>query len=414
MTRKGFRRFIAILGGLSIIRGLIMLGEGTQAGKKVKGMVLFPFLFLACILISSCRTTYLPNGYGVAYTTSVNSFGNYNLLGKTFYIESGDNNISSNDVEFKEYASYISESLKLSGATEIKDKTNADMCVLLNYGISDESYIEAVPVPIWGQTGISSISTTSQTIGTSFGSASGSATRVGNSVYGSARGSSTGISTTTTTTNVTPSYGITGYSSVNRRVNLFRRVLNIYAYDNKQTSNPIMLWKTNLISDGSSRDLRVVLPYMAYLSWGRLGKSNGGYEDFTVFENDYFFQCWKQGVLSNSNITTYPQYATTNRRRNYLQIAIVEKLANETIVVFKKSGCQRRYEIYPTIYIEANGQRYYVRSADGYRLGRKITKECGTRYITLHFDPIPANTNVINISESDGFRGGKWNGLKIN
>ena len=55
---------------------------------------------------------------------------------------------------------------------------------------------------------------------------------------------------------------------------MFRRVLNIYAYDNKQPNEDIMLWKTNILSDGSSSDLRNVLPAMAFCGIEYLGKSN--------------------------------------------------------------------------------------------------------------------------------------------
>jgi hypothetical protein len=160
--------------------------------KRIINRQFFMNLLIAtslCILSSYGTTPYLQNGYGTRITTSVNSFGNYSVSGKTFYIESGDKNVSSNDVEFREYANYVATSLKCQGATETYDKRNADMCVLVNYGISDESYTETVPIPIWGQTGIASINTTSTTTGSAYGSAYGSATKIGNSVYGQGSGS---------------------------------------------------------------------------------------------------------------------------------------------------------------------------------------------------------------------------------
>jgi hypothetical protein len=372
------------------------------------------FILVSVLAFSSCSsTTYLLNGYGTRINTSVSSFGNYNMVGKTFYIESGDKDISSDDVEFREYANYVATSLKLQGATETYDKKNADMCILVNYGIYDESYTETVPFPIWGQTGISSISTTSNTTGSVYGSAYGNATVIGNSVYGSASGSAYGNSTTKTTTNVTPSYGITGYTSVDRRVSMYCRVLNIYSYDNKQTNSPAMLWKTNLSSCGSSNDLRSILPYMAYTAWGNMGKSSGSNEEYTMFLDDYFFRCWKQGILFDKNLTTFPKYDFTNAGNN-MQIAIVEKLSNETVVVLRKSGCIGWYGVAPTMHIEYGGRKYYVKNADGYELGKKIRNECGTRYLRLHFEAIPANASTINVSEGDKVKNGwKWNGLKI-
>jgi hypothetical protein len=364
-----------------------------------------------CVLCSCGSTIYLSNGYGTRITTSVNSFGNYSVSGKTFYIESGDKNVSSSDVEFREYASYVATSLKLQGATETYDKKNADMCVLVNYGISDESYTETVPIPIWGQTGIASINTTSTTTGSAYGSTYGSATKIGNSVYGQASGSVYGNSTTNTTTRVNPTYGVTGYTSVDRRVSMYCRVLNIYAYDNKRTSDATMLWKTNLASCGNSSDMRNVLPYMAYAAWGNMGKSTDGNEEYSTFIDDYYFRCWKQGVLFSSNLIGFPKYASTNADRT-MQIAIVEKLSTETIVVFKKSGCPGWYSIAPTTYIEYGGRKYMVKSADGYELGKKVRNECGTRYLRLHFQAIPSSAKSINISEGTK-NGWVWNGLSI-
>ncbi|GHU63707.1 hypothetical protein FACS1894123_07020 [Bacteroidia bacterium] len=238
-------------------------------------------LLMCILLFSSCGTTYYYSQSAVdanrtRYNTSVNSYGNYNLQGKTFYIESGDNNVSSNDVEFKEYADYVSKALIFAGAKKTYDKKNADMCILVTYGISDESYTETIPMPIWGQTGISSIRTTSNTTtsaqGSVYGSSYGSASVAGNSIYGSTYGSvygsAKGNSTTSTTTNVTPSYGITGYTSFDRRVMQYRRVLNVYAYENKQTVESSMLWKTNMVSDGRSNNLREILPAMAFCGMG--------------------------------------------------------------------------------------------------------------------------------------------------
>ena len=392
-----------------MFQGLIK--SKTKFAHTCMGICFFTVLLFS---FSGCMTTWRHlNQNTPEYVTYVNSFGNYNLIGKTFYIESGDKYISSNDVEFREYIIYISEALKLSGATETSDKRNADMCILVNYGISDESYTETVPIPIWGQTGISSISTTSTTRGSAYGSTLGSATRIGNSVYGQSSGSVYGNSTTNTTTRVNPSYGVTGYTSVDRRVRQFRRVLNVYAYDNKQPSNPTMLWKTNLVSDGSSNDLRRVLPYMAYVAWGNMGKSSGEYKEFSILENNYHFQMYKDFQISKPYITSFPKSRNTNAG-NYIEIAFVMKYSDVTIVTMRKTGCIGWYSISPATYIEYKGRKLLVESADNIRLGEKIRSECGTRYFNLYFPPIPDNVTSINISEGNDVKNGwYWDGVVI-
>jgi hypothetical protein len=366
----------------------------------IRGVVFVNVVFL---LLSGCvPVTYL-NKTTPQYTTSVSSFGNYNLVGKSFYIESGDINVSSTDVEFKEYAKYIANTLTLQGAKETTDKKHADMCILVNYSISDKSYTETVPIPIWGQTGISSISTKSNSYGTSFGSA----TKTGNSAYGSVQSNST----TKTTTRVNPTYGVTGYANVDRRVVQHCRILNIYSYDNKQTREPIMLWKTNLLSNGTSSDFRNVLPYMVYSAWGKMGTSSGSAIDVTIMEEDYFFRCWKLGILNQSNVTSFPKINKTNVP-SFIQIAIVAKANDETIIVLRKSGCPSWYGIASNTYIEHNGKKFFIESVDNYTLGEKIRKECGVRYFRLHFPPIPDNVQDINIKENVE-NGWEWNGVSL-
>jgi hypothetical protein len=184
-------------------------------------------------------------------------------------------------------------------------------------------------------------------------------------------------------------------------------------YDNKQTTSANMLWKTNLSSCGNSSDFRNVLPYMAYAAWGNMGKSSSN-KEYTTFIGDYFFQCWKQGIFFNDNVTTFPEYVSSNTTNSGFAIAIVEKKHDETIIVMRKYGCRTGYNIQPTMCIECNGQKYYIRSVDYYELGKRIYSECGTRYFRMHFPSIPSNAHIINIREDKVKNGFEWIGLSIN
>lgn len=371
-------------------------------------------LMLLCILsLTGCySTTYLSNGYGTRYYVSVNAWGNYNLVGKTFYITSGDENVSDNDLEFAEYKSYLEESLVLSGAKPTKseyEKKNADMIILMSYGITNESYNETVPIPIWGPTGIASVSTTSTTRGSAYGTASGSAygsaQTYGNttygSAYGSASGSAYGSSTTNTRTNVRYNYGVTGVTNVNRHVENYRRFINIYAFDNKHTDNPTMLWKTNLVSEGSSSDARKVYPYMFYCAWGSMGVNTGEWKEATVFENDYSFVCWKDKLYSKYNVTSWPRYS--RKSSSIVDVAFVIRNPRETIVCIRKSGCPDWYSFSNEIYItwgDNNIGKCQISKIDGYEFGTTIHKECGNRYYLLHFPAgIPSFYGSFNIIE---------------
>lgn len=383
--------------------------------KRFKTLKRFGLEKLALVLIiisisylSSCtHTTYLSNGYGTSYAVSVNSFGTFNMKGKTYYIESGSESVSSSDLEFIEFAKYLEENLKIHGAILTFDKKNADVVVLMNYSIADASYVETVPIPIWGKTGISSISTTSNTRSSAYGNAYSYGGYTSGSVYGNSR--------TNSNTQINYSYGITGYQNVNRNVTQFSRVVNIYAYDNKKTSSsPIMLWKTQLFSSGTSSNLRKVMPYIMYAGCPFYGKSTDGWRDYGIFENDYMFHLWKLGYFTKSNITIYPGVLNTNTS---FKIAFIEKLQDKTIVCIEKTGCPNWYSISPFTYIYYNGKRVKVSYVDNYELGVKIKKECGTRYLKLHF-PCKLN-NVYNIDvveytdEKENELGWVWKGISI-
>lgn len=246
------------------------------------------------------KTKAINNGTG--YTVTVNSFGRYNFYGKTFYIESGTQRISSNDVEFITYADFIRGVLVGLGAKQTQDKIAADICFLLDYDMVDESYQELVCVPIWGPTGISTISTTSTTSGIAFGSANanGYATASGNSVYGStsSNGSAYGSSTTNTNQNINYNYGITGMGQKTVNVEKFNKILNLYAYDNQnREGDPVMLWKINACCASPSDDLSFLMPYMSRAISNFVGTPSMGKKNIFINYNEADVALLRAGLL---------------------------------------------------------------------------------------------------------------------
>lgn len=171
------------------------------------------------------------------YESEVQSFGNYNMVGKTFYVISADPKVSNKDLEFQDYKDYITQCLILKGAILCENSDSADVCVLFDYGVVDKSYVANVAIPIWG------ITTTSRYINTI----------------------------------------VTGVLNSKEDIQDYRRVINLYAYDNKdRTSDPVMLWKTNIASSGISRDLQEVLPYIAHAAIPYMGKQTNGIKTQTI------------------------------------------------------------------------------------------------------------------------------------
>ena len=171
------------------------------------------------------------------YESEVQSFGNYNMVGKTFYVISADPKVSNKDLEFQDYKDYITQCLILKGAILCENLDSADVCVLFDYGVVDKSYVANVAIPIWG------ITITSRYINTI----------------------------------------VTGVLNSKEDIQDYRRVINLYAYDNKdRTSDPVMLWKTNIASSGISRDLQEVLPYIAHAAIPYMGKQTNGIKTQTI------------------------------------------------------------------------------------------------------------------------------------
>jgi hypothetical protein len=171
------------------------------------------------------------------YESEVQSFGNYSMEGKTFYVISADPNVSNKDLEFQEYKDYITQCLMIKNAIPCENSNSADVCILFDYGVVDKSYVANVPIPIWG------ITTTSRYIKTI----------------------------------------VTGVLNSKEDIQDYRRVINLYAYDNKdRTGDPVMLWKTNISSSGSSRDLQEVLPYIAHAAIPYMGQQTNGIKTFQV------------------------------------------------------------------------------------------------------------------------------------
>ncbi|MGM9831806.1 MAG: hypothetical protein ACI3Z5_07295 [Paludibacteraceae bacterium] len=302
------------------------------------------------------------------YIAEVSSFGDYPMCGKTFYIISGDSRISNNDLEFQYYRDIITQCLLRFKAIPTNNYDSADVCILLDYGITDESYVATRSIPVFGRTGISSITTTSTTTGnvSGYGSAysSASANSSGNSASGYGNSSSSGhvngSSTTCTTQNYNYDYGVTGYREQSYQVNKYRRVLNLYAYDNKNRDNePIMLWRTNVTSDGRSNDLQDVFPYMAQISLNYMGANSKGKKRYHIFDNSPDALAMKEMYYLKENVIVNPTNFDTNVEK-YIWMRSVQLEDTHTVVALLANKPKNRsiIKFRKNTYIIYKGQKY--------------------------------------------------------
>lgn len=225
------------------------------------------------------------------FTVAVDAYGNDDYLtSKKYLIAPGDSTIDENSLQFLEFSAILNKAMLAKEYVETKDWFDADLIVFLSYGISDPQEYESVrTLPVWGETGISSIKTTSQTNTSSYGSVYGSAIRNSNNVYGSGYGTSNKNTTTNVTTNVTPSYGITGYKQLSSTYTKYLRYLEIDTYDlnvYRSTKKMKMVWTITMSSAGSGGDLRKVFPFMIVAGSGYFGKSSGEKKTIVIYEDD--------------------------------------------------------------------------------------------------------------------------------
>ena len=140
------------------------------------------------------------------------------------------------------------------------------MVVFLSYGIGNpEEHQYSVTLPVYGQTGVSS-STTTGTVNT-FGN------------WG----------TYTGTTTYTPSYGITGYRNVSGTYVTYFRYIVLSAVDlvqYRENQRIVEVWKTKMSSVGYVGDLRRIFPAIIAASEQYIGRNTGIAVNTSIFEAD--------------------------------------------------------------------------------------------------------------------------------
>lgn len=204
---------------------------------------------------------------GPMYHVKIDSISGFDTGTKKRYILlPGVKDVDPNDLQFREYSSYVERALSSAGYVRARDFKDANIAVFLAYGIGDpKDHQYSYSLPVWGQTGVSS-STTYGTI-RSYGS------------YGTYHG----------TTTYTPTYGITGYTTHVGSYTTFFRFILLDAVDleeYRRSEKIVQVWKTTVTSRGSSGDLRRVFPVLVAAVRPYIGTNTGKQIDVTLTEGD--------------------------------------------------------------------------------------------------------------------------------
>lgn len=208
------------------------------------------FILIASLLAgcASVRPTY--------YQSNVDSLAQDDATTKKrYFLVPGNKDVEMSDLQFKEYAAYVDKVLAEKGFIKVSSAPEAEVVIFLSYAIGDpQTHQYSYSLPVWGQTGVSSAST--------YGTAS---------VYGN----SAAYNGTTT---YSPSYGVTGYATRVGSITTYTRFLLLDAYDEatyKREKKMSEVWKTTVVSVGTSNDLRLIFPYMAASMEPYMGTSTG-------------------------------------------------------------------------------------------------------------------------------------------
>lgn len=219
-------------------------------------MSILAFLFL-CI---SCTPP-------VRFLSRIDSLSQIDALTKLRYILlPGNKDVSAEDLQFREYASYLDQALAERGFKRASNIKDAEIVIFIAYGIGDpKTNYYSYSMPVWGQTGVSDSHTT------------GNVSLYGNTVNYSQN------------TTYTPTYGITGYTPRLASNTTYTRYIFIDAIDNvafKETQKMLPVWKTSVFSTGSSGDLRRVFPVMVAAMKPYLGVNTRQSIEIALDEDD--------------------------------------------------------------------------------------------------------------------------------
>jgi hypothetical protein len=242
--------------------------------KRPKNNSLWLIFAIIPVLFGSCRSTYYLSPRYVSprygddeYThvvVKIDAYSGENLSDKKVaLLVCNDVNIPRNDLKNMEFEGYIKKMLEEKGYTVTSDQDKAEVAIFYEYGISNpiEHTVQRTE-PVWGQTGISSSTTTQKK------------DLLGRTVF---------------ETYNTPQHGIVGSNVVTDTKITYLRWVNINAYDAgfyRKTGEDKMLWIVEVTSEGSSDDLRYVFPYMMAAAGGHIGQSSGAKKTEKVRERE--------------------------------------------------------------------------------------------------------------------------------
>lgn len=204
-----------------------------------------------------------------SYST-VNGYAREGITAGQTYFLAPANKDEEDSLEFEAISKMVERALVSRGLTRSSEPKGASIVVILDYGIGPpQKELGSYSIPTFGQTGVSSATTTGTISSTGGVSAS---------------------------TSYTPSFGITAATTRTYSYTTYDRWLRLSAF--RTTSNgPKALWQTEVKSTGSTGDLRTIMPEMAFAGSSYIGTDTGKGVRMKVKKSSKEYKSFWGGVM---------------------------------------------------------------------------------------------------------------------
>lgn len=358
--------------------------------------LIFSLLFLFVAWFAHADVAHVLGQPG-KYETYITAFGKMETKDIKFFIEPADENISPNDLEFKEYAKYVAAYFEMWGAKQVDEIKQADVFILVDFGIGETKPL-IYHNPIWGRTGVSSQETTYYK----------------NSTY----------------TSYSYDYGVVGYNT--EEIDQYRKYINLHVYKQNEDKNPTPVWKAEIVCTSSGSNLAGAIPVMMWNARYQIGENRQDVRNFPCKIDNKEWADWEEynhfsayiskntGEPLHGFATDWTFWGKTAKTLLYPQALYYDK--NYCYVIFYcpvyniyPLSMAYEYKIPTNTYIEYDGKKYQANKSYGFEFDKK-NKNPYQRTFTIRFERLPddAIRNEISIySDVKGKRKYGWENIYI-
>lgn len=343
--------------------------EGVRGEQIITIMKKILLTLLLTIITLFIYADY-PNVYGVPgiYDTYITTFGKFDMKDIKLFFEPADEAISPGNLEFQEYTTYVAAYFVMWGAKRVDNIKDADMFVLVDYGIGETKPL-VYHNPIYGRTGVNSQRTTYYK----------------NSSY----------------TSYSYSHGVVGYTT--EEVEQFRKYINLYVYEKSETDDPKPVWQANIVCTSKSSNLAKAIPVMM---WNARYQMGGNTKDNRQFPVKYGSGEWADN-LNYNNFSYYISKGWTNpwhglgynwtfwNKTDKTQIypSVLYNWDTSTDIIFycpfnEYKGKNLYLKLPSDTYIEFQGNKYKAKQIFGIEFDKKVINGIQPTFV-IRFERVP-------------------------